>query len=52
LREVDADVEAVLLLVSVAATYVRLRTAFGVPADSARERVIDHSLAALVAPSS
>jgi AcrR family transcriptional regulator len=52
LREVDAEVEAVLLLVSVAATYVRLRTAFGVPAKTARERVIDHSLAALVTPSS
>jgi AcrR family transcriptional regulator len=49
LREVDAEVEGVLLLVSVAATYVRLRTAFAVPRKRAREMVVDHSLAALVA---
>jgi AcrR family transcriptional regulator len=48
LREVDADAEAVLLLVSVAATYVRLRTAFDMPARPAREMVIDHSLRALL----
>lgn len=49
LREVDPDAQAVLLLVSVAATYVRLRTAFGMSAKPAQEMVIDHSLRALVA---
>jgi AcrR family transcriptional regulator len=52
LREVDADVEAMLLLVSVAATYVRLRTAFGVTHELARDMVVDHSLAALAAAES
>jgi AcrR family transcriptional regulator len=47
LREVDADTEAVLLLVSVASTYVRLRTAFAVPRKRAQEMVLDHALAAL-----
>lgn len=47
LREVDPDAQAVLLLVSVAATYVRLRTAFGMPAKPAQQMVIDHSLRAL-----
>jgi AcrR family transcriptional regulator len=49
LREVDPEAEAMLLLVSVAVTYVRLRTAFGLSRKRTREMVIDHSLAALLA---
>lgn len=50
LRAVDPELEGVLLLVSVPATYVRLRTAFGMSARRAQETVIDHSLGALVVP--